>query len=73
METPFPSDININESQQPKLLGTIISVYLVSVLAVALRFQSRRLSKVELCWDDWTVLLALVSVLKLKYTPRQGE
>lgn len=33
----------------------------LSAIAVALRFASRRLSGVQLSWDDWLILIALVS------------
>ena len=35
---------------------------LLSTVAVGLRFLSRRLSKAQVAWSDWTILIALVNL-----------
>jgi hypothetical protein len=60
MATTLPPGIDLSSSQQPKLQGAILSMWLLAVLAVALRFTSRWLARAGLWWDDWTLLLCLV-------------
>ena len=47
--------------QRPTILGLSIAFPIVSIVAVLLRFESRRLKRVALGADDWTILAALVS------------
>ena len=49
------------EARQPNILAPCIIFAIVSPLAVAARFYSRRIAGAGLWWDDWTVLIALVS------------
>lgn len=60
MATSLPPDVDLAESKIPQLQGTIISTWILAVIIVALRFQSRGLSKIKPWWDDWAVLFALV-------------
>ena len=47
--------------QRPTILGLSIAFPIVSILAVLARFESRRLKRVDIGADDWTILAALVS------------
>ena len=45
----------------PHLVRVCSVMIALSAVAVALRLTARRLSKVRLRWDDWLVLIALVT------------
>ena len=46
--------------QRPLILGVSVALSTISVLAVLLQFESRRVKRVQLGADDWTILAALV-------------
>ena len=46
--------------QRPTILALGILFPVIAILAVALRFHARRLKKLRLEADDWTILAALV-------------
>lgn len=43
-------------------IGVSSGMMAVAIITVALRFISRRLAKAKLLLDDWTALIALVSL-----------
>ncbi|KAL6718244.1 hypothetical protein ACLMJK_004332 [Lecanora helva] len=43
-----------------EILGAAISLMIISIITVALRFIARWRSGAQLWWDDWTILIALV-------------
>lgn len=47
------------QSRVPAIYAAVITVSVLSTLAVALRFLCRRLVKAVLWWDDWLILAAL--------------
>ena len=51
---------DLNSSKAPLILGTSTCLMVVSVVAVALRFLSRKLSGAGFWWDDWMCMIALV-------------
>ena len=51
----------MKDDQRPIILGVSIALPIISILAVLLRFESRRIKRVPLGADDWTILAALVS------------
>lgn len=55
-----PSAAEFLANRGPYLFWVSIGVILVSTLAVALRFASRKLAGALLLFDDWTILIALV-------------
>ena len=56
---PYPG-LDINDTQSPRIIGTCITLIVITTAAVALRFLARHLSRAGLWWDDWTILGALV-------------
>ena len=48
--------------QRPTILALSIVFPIISITAVLLRFQARRVNHVQLGPDDWTVLVALVGL-----------
>ena len=51
----------ITDDRGPQVIGVSVAMIILSTLAVAFRFWSRKISTAGLWWDDWTILLALVS------------
>ncbi len=46
--------------QRRTILGLSIVFPIISIVAVLLRFEARRVNRVRLGSDDWTILAALV-------------
>ena len=61
---PYPG-LNVNDSQGPRIIGTSVTLIVISTLALVLRFVARHLSRAGLWWDDWTILAALVGTRAL--------
>ena len=51
---------HIHENRAPEIVSVHVALMVLAIVAVALRFISRRM-KAGLHADDWTILLALVS------------
>ena len=51
---------DIHATKTGKLIGANIVLILLSGIAVALRFWSRKISRVGFWYDDYTILLALL-------------
>lgn len=49
------------QSSTSAVYGGTISLITVAAIAVPLRFTARRISAATLWWDDWTLVVALVS------------
>ena len=49
------------QSLQPNIYAACIIVTVAATIAVALRLLCRRLAKAHLWWDDWIIIVALVS------------
>lgn len=54
-------NFDIHADRGPHLVRVCAIAITLSAVAVALRFVSRRSSKVRLGWDDWLVFIALVN------------
>ena len=57
---PEPAGYNPNANQAPYIISVLSVMIGLSLIAVCLRFLSRRISKCPLMWDDWLILIALV-------------
>ncbi|KAI4261988.1 MAG: hypothetical protein L6R42_002827 [Xanthoria sp. 1 TBL-2021] len=54
----------VQEGDRAPLMLAVFSVFLVlPLIAVAMRFLARRLSRVSLWWDDWLLLVAAIIVI----------
>lgn len=60
---------DIYADRGPHLVRVCSVMIALSAIAVALRLLSRRLSKVPLSWDDWLILIALVSNFRTSLSP----
>jgi hypothetical protein len=65
---PLPNYIN-PESRKPLVLGVEITLTFIASLFVAARFYSRTYIKHVLGWDDWLMLVAMVSSSLWKHAP----
>lgn len=55
-----PSNIYLNASQQPRILASNTVAFCLAVIAVVLRFASRKLAGAGFWWDDWLILPPIV-------------
>ncbi|KAL8737027.1 MAG: hypothetical protein Q9181_002091 [Wetmoreana brouardii] len=55
---PPPPGVDIHASRQPSLYAASIITWILAVLAVALRFWCRRLTKSGYKLDDWLIVAA---------------
>lgn len=61
---PPPPGIDLSENKTPQNNAVMISMYVIAVVAVALRFISRtKVQKTFLGIDDWVIAACLVSVI----------
>ena len=60
MASPSTDRALFSDNKKPDIIAGNVVVALLAVIAVILRFLSRRLRGQELKFDDWTILLALV-------------
>jgi len=63
--SPAPPGLNIHESRQPQLYAASTITFVLAVLAVCLRFLSRKLLKAGYWLDDWLSVGALVSLSEI--------
>ena len=62
MATPMAIPVqDLNDYSGASLVPSGVALACLSTAAVLLRFISRRITKVQLLWDDWLILAALVS------------
>lgn len=54
-----PSGVNLNGNAQLLIAGAVFSTWVLAVIAVVLRFASRRIAKAGFWVDDWLMLPAL--------------
>lgn len=52
---------NILDDRSAEVVGTAIGMAVIATAAVTLRFECRRQMKVLISWDDYLMLLSLVS------------
>lgn len=58
--TPLQELVRQQEDRTPEVRAILVILLPMTIIAVALRFLSRRLAKARIWWDDWLVLLSLV-------------
>ena len=63
MDRPSAAD-----DRGPQLIATGLTTAILATYAVGMRFWSRKMSKVNLWWDDWIILLSLVGSLSLSHS-----
>lgn len=49
-------------SELPRIQGSILATWALVVITVFIRFLARRISKAGLWYDDWLIVLAMVSM-----------
>ena len=59
---PPPPGLDIHASRQPSLYAAAIITYILAVVAVGLRFWSRKLTQSRYQLDDWLVAAAGVGI-----------
>ena len=62
---PTPQEIayqvaHITDDKAGSIIAANVVCYTVGIIAVALRFLSRRISKIRYEWDDWLCVAGLV-------------
>ena len=62
-----PPGLDIYESQQPSIYAATFISWGLAVIAVVLRFTARKISKANFWWDDWLMIVALVTFPDLMY------
>ena len=55
-----PPDVDLQDTQVPRILGVNIATFILAVIAISLRFIARRLTRLPYWWDDWLMLPAIV-------------
>jgi len=55
-----PPGLNLNDEAQTKIVGSLFTTWTLAVIAVLLRFVSRKIAKAGLWVDDWLMLSALI-------------
>lgn len=79
---PTPQEIayqeaHITDDKSGAIIAASAACYAIGIIAVALRFLSRRISKIRYEWDDWLVVAGLVrphlpSILHIVYSSGQN-
>ena len=54
-------------SQSKAIYGPVITVTILATIAVVFRFMARRKSEAAISYDDYSILLALVSIPSLTH------
>lgn len=56
------SSANVNGSQTKEIYGAVITITTIATVAVILRIVARRKSEASFSYDDYSIVLALVSI-----------
>lgn len=62
---PPPPDVDLTEDLGPQIVSATVTVMALATVAVIVRFASRLSMRIPLKWDDWLILVSLVSVGEL--------
>lgn len=55
-----PPGLDLNETKVPSLVSAFVVTWVLGLAVVGLRITARRLSRNELWWDDWLIIVSLV-------------
>ncbi|OAQ59531.1 hypothetical protein VFPPC_03765 [Pochonia chlamydosporia 170] len=55
-----PPGLDLNETKVPSLVSAFVVTWVLGLAIVGLRITARRLSRNELWWDDWLIIVSLV-------------
>jgi len=61
MAAPPPPGLDLDVDIRSIIIGPVVTLMVLATISVALRITSRLTSKLQLQWDDYLILLALVS------------
>ena len=56
---PMPK-VDLSESQGPRIIAVSITSFTLGMIAMILRFLSRKVGKVGIKLDDWLIVFAMV-------------
>ena len=58
----------LNDTRGPKIVAAVATLTTLAIVAVLLRLQARRISKLRFGWDDWLIVFALMFSFGLSVT-----
>lgn len=61
MAAPPPPGLDLDVDIRSIIIRPVVTLMVLATISVALRIASRLTSKLQLQWDDYLILLALVS------------
>lgn len=62
---PPPPGLDLGENSGPSIITAAAVTWTLAVVAVVLRVVSRKMKRIQLWWDDYLILVSLVSILAL--------
>ena len=57
---------SLNDSKSPIIIGVLVTLIVLSITSVILRVVARKISKINLWWDDYLIIMALVKACTLE-------
>ncbi|KAF5709794.1 pth11-like integral membrane [Fusarium globosum] len=58
---PLPPDVDLTANTASSDRAAIISVFILALIAIALRFTARNIQQTKIHWDDWVIIISMVS------------
>ncbi|SCN83349.1 related to integral membrane protein [Fusarium fujikuroi] len=59
---PLPPDVDLTANTASSDRATIISVFILALIAIALRFTARNIQQTKIHWDDWVIIISMALV-----------
>ncbi|KAF4973592.1 hypothetical protein FSARC_166 [Fusarium sarcochroum] len=59
---PPPDGIDLNANTATSDRAAIVTVLILALLAIGLRFVARSIQRVKIHWDDWAIILSMILV-----------
>ncbi|SCV36303.1 related to integral membrane protein [Fusarium fujikuroi] len=59
---PLPPDVDLTANTASSDRDVIISVLILALIAIALRFTARNIQQTKIHWDDWVIIISMVLV-----------